>query len=255
MRPGGGKRALQMAAFLAALLLLWQGLAWAGFWPRYLFPGPRQVFGSLWGMALDGSLGRAVLRSLGRLGLGYAISALAGTALGVLFSRFGWLEATLGRLSLGLQTLPSICWLPLALIWFGLNEKAILFVVVMGSVLSISMATESGVRHVPPVWIRAARTMGCSGARLYFKVVLPAAFPSILTGLKQGWSFAWRSLMAAELIYSTPGLGFLLNSGREFNDAAQVMAVIGVIIVLGTAINQAVFAPLEGRVRRRFGLD
>lgn len=241
--------------FYAGFAAVWQCVVLLKFWPPYVFPGPAQVFQSLVEMARDGSLAHGMGSSMGRLALGYGLSILIGLPLGVVLSRTPWLQNSLGSMLLGLQTLPSICWLPLALIWFGLNEKAILFVVVMGSVLSISMATEGGVRHVAPVLVRAARTMGSQGFSLYFRVVLPAAFPAILSGLKQGWSFAWRSLMSAELLYVTPGLGFLLNTGRELNDASRVLAVIGIIILIGTGVDQLVFAPWERKVRVRFGLE
>jgi NitT/TauT family transport system permease protein len=165
-----------------------------------------------------------------------------------------WLKETLGMLVMGLQALPSICWLPLALLWFGLNPEAILFVVVMGSVLAIAQATEDGVRNTPPIYLRAASNLGARGWQLYPYVVLPAALPSIITGMKLGWSFAWRSLLAGELLYALPGLGNLLLMGRELNDMAQVMAVMLVIILLGLVTDQLVFGSLERRVRDRWGL-
>src|SRR5688500_2665212 len=143
---------------------------------------------------------------------------------------------TVGLLLTGLQALPSICWLPLALLWFGLSERAIFFVVLMGSVLSIATATEAGVRSVPPVYVRAARSMGARGFTLYRTVVFPAALPQILTGAKLGWSFAWRSLMAAELLYVSGGLGQMLTMARELHDMALVMAVMVVIVALGLTV-------------------
>jgi NitT/TauT family transport system permease protein len=141
----------------------------------------------------DGELPRAVGTSLYRLFAGYTLSAGAGITLGVMLARMSWLRAAVGPIVVGLQALPSICWLPLALLWFGLSEKAILFVVVMGSLLSITIATEGAVRAVPTLYIRAARTMGSRRLRLYTRVILPAALPGIVTGLKLGWTFAWRS--------------------------------------------------------------
>src|SRR5262249_42642484 len=149
----------------------------------------------------SGEMARAIATSLYRLFAGYAMSAGGGIALGVILARTSWLRSAVGPLVVGLQALPSICWLPLALLWFGLSERAILFVVVMGSLLSITIATEGAVRAVPSLYIRAARTMGSRRLRLYTRVILPAALPGILTGLKLGWTFAWRSLMAGELLY------------------------------------------------------
>lgn len=249
------RRAFRRAAFYAGLLALWQALSAGGPWPPYLLPGPLEVGRSLVSMAADGTLAESCLVSFTRLFLGYGLAASGGVLLGLLLSRVGWLEDTLGSLVLGFQTLPSICWLPLALIWFGLSEAAILFVVVMGAVLSVAIATDGGVKHVPPVLVRAARSMGAKGPVLVRRVILPAAFPSILMGLKQGWSFAWRSLMAAELLYLTRGLGFLLHTGRELNDTARVLAVILILVVLGALVDRLAFAPLERHVRRRWGLD
>ena len=164
------------------------------------------------------------------------------------------LDQTLGSLVLGLQALPSICWLPLALLWFGLGEQAIVFVVVMGAVLSITLSTEAGVKNTDPLYLRAALNLGARGWRLYLLVALPAALPAIISGMKLGWSFAWRSLMAAELLYVGLGLGQLLMMGRELNDMNQVVAVMLIIIAIGLVVDRLVFTPLETRVRARWGL-
>jgi NitT/TauT family transport system permease protein len=155
---------------------------------------------------------------------------------------------------MGLQALPSICWLPLAILWFGLSESAIAFVVVMGSVLAISIATEDGVASIDPQLIRQARTLGVRGFRFYRSVLLPGAFPGIVTGLKLGWSFAWRALMAGELLFVSGGLGQLLHNGRELLDVAQVVAVMLTIVVVGVAVDKVLFQTVELRVRRRWGL-
>ncbi|MBI4353592.1 MAG: ABC transporter permease subunit, partial [Candidatus Omnitrophica bacterium] len=155
----------------------------------------------------------------------------------------------------GLQTLPSICWLPLAILWFGLSETAIHFVVVMGSLLSVTLATDGGVKNIQPIFLRAGRTMGAKGCDLFVHVVLPAALPSILAGLKQGWSFAWRSLMAGEILFMSLGLGHLLNIGRELSDMSQVIAVMLVIIAIGILMDVLVFGFLEKKVRRIWGLE
>lgn len=236
------------------VLALWQAAVTFAVWPDYLFPGPLQVLSSLWAMARDGTLLESLAVSFGRLLLGYGSAVCIGVGLGLLLSRSYWLEKLLGPLVLGLQTLPSICWLPLALIWFGLSEAAIFFVVFMGAVSSVIMATDGGVRQVPPVLIRAAQSMGAQGIVLIRRVLFPAAFPSILIGLKQGWSFAWRSLMAAELIYLTRGLGFLLYTGREVNDTSRMLAVIMLILFTGILVNRFGFVPLERKVHRQWGL-
>lgn len=245
---------LRRLAFFGGLLALWETVARLGVWPPYLLPPPSAVAGSLWAGLLDGSYLLAAAVSLRRILVAYAFSAAAGTVLGLLLGRFRVLEETVGALALGLQTLPSICWLPLALLWFGLSERAILFVAVMGAVLSVTLATQAGVRNLPPLYLRAGRTMGARGLALYRDVILPAAFPYMVSGLKQGWSFAWRSLMAGELLYVNLGLGQLLMMGRELNDLAQVVAVMLVIIGLGVVVDQGAFAPIERRIRLKWGL-
>ena len=238
---------------LTLLLIGWACLSRFGPWPEYMLPGPGSVVRSLGHMLRDGELVRAVATSLYRLFVGYAMSAAAGITLGVALARVSWLRAAVGPLVVGLQALPSICWLPLALLWFGLSEKAILFVVVMGSLLSITIATEGAVRAVPTMYIRAARTMGSRRLRLYTRVILPAALPGILTGLKLGWTFAWRSLMAGELLYVAGGLGQQLTLGRELGDMARVMSVMVVIVILGLGFERLLFGSIERRVRERWG--
>ncbi len=240
--------------FFAAVVAVWESVCRAGFWPPYMFPAPSAVAETLAAGFRDRSFLIGIAGSLRRLLEGYAIATVIGLTLGLLLARVRWLKETLGLLVMGLQALPSICWLPLALLWFGLSEKAILFVVVMGAVLSIAQAAEDGVRNTHPLYLRAARNLGARGWRLYSSVIFPAALPSIVTGMKLGWSFAWRSLMAGELLYSLPGLGNLLMMGRELNDMSQVVAVIIVIIAIGLFTDQFVFGVWEKRVRRRWGL-
>jgi NitT/TauT family transport system permease protein len=195
-----------------------------------------------------------VARSLGRLAQGYAISAALGLPLGLAMARSALVKAGLRPVVLGLQALPSICWMPLAILWFGLSEVAILFVVVMGSLLAVAIATEDAVSGVDPVLLRAAGTLGIRGPRFHLGVLLPAALPGVLTGLKLGWSFAWRALMAGELLFVAGGLGQLLQAGREILDAAQVIGVMASIVAIGIAVDQVLFRILELRVRRRWGL-
>ncbi len=240
--------------FLVALLLLWELVSRIGPWPRYLFPGPVAVAASLSRMIADGRLGAAVLRSLRRLACGYVLSAAVGIALGVAVARSRWVRITVKPLILGLQALPSICWLPLALLWFGLSDAAIVFVVVMGSLLAIAISTEDGVAAIDPLLLRASGVLGVRGLRFYAGVLLPAALPGIVTGLKLGWSFAWRALMAGELLFVAGGLGQLLQQGRELLDVPQVMAVMIAIVAVGAVVDQIVFGVVELRIRRRWGL-
>jgi NitT/TauT family transport system permease protein len=245
---------LRRALFLLGGILLWEMLARAELWPSYIFPSPTAVASALADGFRNGTYTVGILGSLGRLVQGYLIALFVGLILGLLLAQQRWLKETVGLVVMGLQALPSICWLPLALLWFGLSPTAILFVVIMGSVLAITQATEDGVRNTPPVYLRAARNLGAHGWQLYPFVVFPAALPSILTGMKLGWAFAWRSLLAGELLYAIPGLGNLLMMGRELNDMGQVVAVMLVIIGLGLATDQLVFGALERRARERWGL-
>jgi NitT/TauT family transport system permease protein len=239
--------------FFAGLLVLWEAVSRFGPWPDYLMPGPIAVGRAIVDGLRSGLFVQGAMISMARLLTGYGISLVGGILLGTLLVRFTLLRETVGSLIVGLQALPSVCWLPLAILWFGLNERAITFVVVMGSLFSIVLGVQSGIANTSPVFVKAARNLGAGGVRLYTEVVLPAAFPTILAGLKQGWAFAWRSLMAAELLYFSLSLGNLLQTGRDLNDAAQVMAVMTLIIAVGVAFNQALFAPLERRVAERWG--
>jgi len=261
---------LRQIGFYIILLLTWEWLARSGIWSPYLFVGPTAIWEALvTGFQSPSSLFinflvvtvqsplffTAILTSVGRLAIGYFISVVLGIFLGLLIGLNRYAKETLGSLVLGFQALPSVCWIPLALLWFGLNENAMAFVVVMGALFSIVVGVEAGVKNTPPVYLKAARNMGASGFNLAMRVVLPAALPSIITGLKQGWTFAWRSLMAAELIYATTSLGGLLEMGRSNIDVPQMFAVMAVIVVVGVLIDSLIFGPLERAVRVRWGFE
>ena len=251
---GRNRRWLIRFVFFTGLVALWEAMALADVWPEYLFPSASKVLTSMVNGIADRSYVIGIADSMMRLLQGYLIALVAGLTIGMLMAEVRWLKDTLGLLVMGLQALPSICWLPLALLWFGLNERAILFVVIMGAVMSIAQSTEDGVRNTSPVYIKAARNLGARGPRIYSAVIFPAALPSIVTGMKMGWAFAWRSLMAGELLYTLPGLGHLLNMGRELNDMSQVVAVILVIITIGLLSDKLIFGNIEKRVRARWGM-
>lgn len=248
-------RALRLALFCAGLVAVWEFLVRLRLWPDYLLPSPLEVGRTLVDGFAGGQFALGVGVSLRRILLGFGVTALAGVAIGVFIARHRSLEETFGSLVLGLQTLPSICWFPLAILWFGLSEFSILFIVGMGTLFSVISSTVSGVKNVPPLYLRAGRNMGARGSALLWEVVMPAALPSILSGMRQGWSFAWRSLMAGELLFVNLGLGHLLNVGRELNDMSQVLAVVLVILVIGLVVEMGVFAPVESRLRVRWGLE
>ncbi|NQU45402.1 ABC transporter permease subunit [bacterium] len=222
----------------------------------YLLPSPLSVVRYLYGAVVDLSLFAAAWVTLKRLVLGYAIGLLFGLPLGLLTAEFRLCRDTIGLLALGLQTLPSICWVPLALLWFGQTESAMLFVVIMGSLWSVLIATQTGVQTMPPIYVRAARTMGSKGLHTWLKVILPASLPFLVSGMKQGWAFAWRSLMAAEIyvtILTGFGLGQLLHYGRELHAMDQVIGVMLVIVLIGLLADRLFFSPWERFLYRRWG--
>jgi NitT/TauT family transport system permease protein len=250
------KRRLIASSFFVLLLALWQAMSWSGRWSPVLLPPPGDVAEYLRTALSDGSLIDAVLVTLRRLLVGYAIGIAIGLPLGLLSSRWEFIEDTIGMLALGLQTLPSVCWIPLGLLWFGQTEAAMLFVVVMGTTWSVVIATDTGARTIPPLYARAARTMGSEGLHQWTRVILPASLPFLISGMKQGWAFAWRSLMAAEIyvtILSGFGLGQLLHYGRELNAMDQVIAVMLVIVLIGLLADRTLFAPWERFLHRRWG--
>jgi NitT/TauT family transport system permease protein len=246
---------LRRALFLAALVLAWEAASRLGLWRPWVFPSPSAIGRSFAAGVADGTIPRGIATSLRRLVVGYLLSLVGGVGLGLGLARSRTLRESIGTIVTGLQALPSICWLPLALLWFGLSETAILFVVVAGSLLSITVATEAGVRNVPPLYLRAAQTMGARGATLYLRVILPAALPAILSGMRLGWTFAWRSLMAGELLFVSGGLGQLLATGRELGYMARVMAVMVAIVTLGLVTEVLFFQRLDARVREVWGTD
>jgi NitT/TauT family transport system permease protein len=242
--------------FSAALVALWQAVSAAGLIPARVLPSPLQVGHALVsGLTEKGYLG-AFLLSARRIAVGYALSILAGVALGTLLAWWRSLHDLVGSALVSLQALPSVCWFPLAFLWFGEGEGAILFVVILGAILSITIATSSGIRNLSPIYLQAARTLGASGFALHRYVTLPAALPSILGGMKLGWAFAWRALMAGEILFATldRGLGFHLAVGQKAKDMSQILAVMVLIVSLGILVDLLLFGILERRLRERWGL-
>jgi NitT/TauT family transport system permease protein len=252
------RRLLFASVFFFSLLLLWQFLVYTEIWSSVLIPSPLEVVHYLGGSLMDGTLISASYVTMRRLLQGYLVGICMGLPIGLLNARFQLFEDTIGILALGLQALPSVCWAPLAILWFGQTEKAMFFIVVMGSMWSIALATDTGVKNVPPIYIKAARTMGSKGMHTWLKVILPAAFPFIISGMKQGWAFAWRSLMAAE-IYITVltgfGLGNLLHYGRELHAMDAVIGIIVIIIIIGLSVDKIIFSPLEKFIHIKWGMQ
>jgi NitT/TauT family transport system permease protein len=250
------RRIVVVAGFFLLLVAGWKVATLLGGWSPVLLPPPENVAEYLWGALNDGSLLEASVVTLKRLLIGYAIGLAIAVPLGLLLSTSDLLQDTVGALALGLQTLPSVCWIPLALLWFGQTEGAMLFVVIMGTVGSVVIATSNGARSIPPIYARVARTMGSEGLDKWTRVILPASLPFLVTGMKQGWAFAWRSLMAAEVfvtILTGFGLGHLLHYGRELSAMDQVIGIMLVIIGIGLVSDKSLFAPWERFMHRRWG--
>lgn len=250
------------------LLATWEGAYRIARWDPSAFPAPSHVlaatldlldvrpadgtrpFGPWYHSPLVEALAMSALRLVG----GFAVSVALGVLLGLAMWRSTELDRFLGPLFLGMQTLPSVCWVPLAVLALGADERGILFVLVMGSVFAVSVALRDGLRTIPPLYQRAGLMMGASGWKLYRYVLLPASLPAVTSSLRQGFSFAWRSLMGAEVLFVVQhhGLGYLLGASRHL--AAHVVAVMAVMVVIGMAADRWVFARLQQKVDARFGL-
>ena len=243
---------------VSLLLLAWEVAFRAELKPTYALPSPADVALTFGEKARSGDLLEAVLTSLERGGLGFALALLVGTPLGAVIARFRSVRRGIGPIVSGLQNLPSVAWVPAAIIFFGLTDTAIYAVVLLGAVPSIANGMVSGLDQVPPLYRRVGQVLGARGLSQARFVLLPAALPGYLAGLRQGWAFSWRSLMAAELITYSPDLGFglgqLLDQGRQLQDMAAVFTGILAILVVGIVVELAVFSPVERGVLRRRGL-
>jgi NitT/TauT family transport system permease protein len=246
----------QLIAFAVAVAS-WQVVVWSGWRPANVLPGPLPVFRSLFEDFGRGDFYVGVAITLQRAVLGYGIAVVAGSAVGLLVARVSILRRALGSALLGLQSMPSISWFPLAILLFQRSEPAIIFVVLLGAAPAIANGLLSGVDHVQPLLVRVGRVMGARGLGLYRHVILPAALPSFIGGLKQGWAFAWRSLMAGELIIAfsghQPSLGQQLRLAQKLSDTQQLIALMMVIFTIGVVVDLG-FGVLDREIRRRWGL-
>ncbi|MCK9897754.1 ABC transporter permease [Frankia sp. AgB32] len=241
---------------LVLFLLLWQLVVWSGWKPTYVLPGPMKALTEFVHRVGTGHFWDALARTLVRALKGYALAVVIGSVVGVAVSRFRFLRTAVGSFITSLQTMPSIVWFPLAILLFQLSESAIMFVVILGAAPSIANGVIYGVDYVPPLLVRVGRSMGAKGFSLYRHVVAPAALPSVLAGLKQGWAFAWRSLMAGELLVIVPGhpsVGADLENSRELSDTVGVMASMITIFVIGVIVD-SIFNVADQRMRQRRGL-
>ena len=242
--------------FLAAFVGLWQLASVLGVWPKTLFPSPALVVLSVGKLIANNSLVTGIAMTLWRLAAGFAISIGVGGAVGLAMVKFQGFGKTMSSFAVGLLTFPSIAWVPFSILLIGFNDFGILFVVVMASVFSVMISTYSSVRNVPLIYIRASKNMGAHGFALFRHVMIPAATPSLIIGIRQAWSFAWHALIGAEMLITTLyGLGHILSVGREFNDIAQIIAVMITIFAIGLIFDRLIFFRLEERIRSRWGLN
>lgn len=257
VRRAWGSAWPQLAA-VGLALLAWQVVVWLGLKPAWVLPGPDAVLPELFGdLTRDTRLLEAVGTTLRRGAAGFGVAIIIGTLIGLAVTRFRLLRTAVASLITGIQTMPSIAWFPLAILLFGLNESAIMFVVILGAAPSVANGLIHGIDHIPPILLRAGQVLGARKLDKYRHVILPAALPSFLGGLKQAWAFAWRSLMAGELlviIANQPALGVRLQLQRELSDATGLIGTMLVVLAIGIVVDQVVFATLERRIRRRRGL-
>jgi NitT/TauT family transport system permease protein len=245
---------------IGGVILVWWAVSQTGFYDSTILPSPGDVGRSLtrnWTETRGSTegLGTALLKSVIRLGFGMVVAVAFGTVIGLAMGSSQFVQRSIGSLMTGLQALPSISWLPLAVLWFGLTERAVMFVVIIAGIPAVAIAAANAVRLVPPLLVRAGRTLGARGWRLYRQVVLPAAVPGYVAGLQQAWALAWRALMAGELIVTAgaQGLGHFQEVARNQFQADLVIATMVVIIIVGMVVELG-FSGWDRRVRGRRGL-
>jgi NitT/TauT family transport system permease protein len=243
-------------AAIGIVLGIWQLVVWSGWKPDYVLPGPLPVLARLAGDLRQPDFYVGVLITLRRAVEGYLLAIVLGSVVGLLVARVAVLRKAIGSAITGLQSMPSIAWFPLAILLFQQSEASIISVVVLGAAPAIANGLLSGVDNVQPLFVRVGRVMGAGGFSLYRHVILPAALPAFVSGLKQGWAFAWRSLMAGELIVIVahqPSLGQRLQFARDFSDAEQLLALMIVIFAVGIVFD-SLFGLADRRIRLAWGL-
>ena len=241
---------------IAIAVLLWQIVVWSHWKADWVLPGPVTVFGDLKDLVGTGGFWDGVRLTLTRAVTGFFLAVVIGTVIGAAVSRFAPLRAAIGSLITGLQTMPSIMWFPLAILLFQISESAILFVVVIGAAPSVANGLISGIDYVPRTWLRVGQVLGMKGFAKYRYLILPASLPSFISGLKQGWAFSWRSLMAGELLVIVPGalsIGVRMQQARDLTDAPLVISYIIVVLIIGILID-VLFNTADNALRKRWGL-
>ncbi|MCM3712062.1 ABC transporter permease [Sporosarcina luteola] len=246
--------ALRRIIFIAMIAVIWEVTSRLSVLPDFMFPRLTQVLETLFNGLVNGQIVAAIGKSMSRLLIGFAIAIVLGVIMGYLIWRYKLVEDTLGFLVTALQSIPSIVWFPLAIIWFGLNDFAILFIVTIGATWTMTVSATSGFRNVPTLYQRVAKTFGSTGLHFIRTVIMPASVPQLLSGLRIAWAFSWRALMAGELLGSGGGLGQLLETGRSLGQMDLVISVMIIIAVIGTIMDNVVFMRLERSVQKKWGL-
>ncbi|MEK4025211.1 MULTISPECIES: ABC transporter permease [Sporosarcina] len=246
--------ALRRIAFLGMLVAIWEVTSRLSDLPDFMFPSFTQVMATLFSGLISGQILVAIGASLSRLLIGFTIASILGLVLGYLIWRYKLVEDTLGFLVTALQSIPSIVWFPLAIIWFGLNDFAILFIVTLGATWTMIVNATSGFKNVPILYQRVAKSLGSSGIHFLRTVILPASVPQLISGLRIAWAFSWRALMAGELLGAGVGLGQLLEAGRALGQMDLVISVMIIIGVIGTIMDNVLFLRLERNVERKWGI-
>ena len=250
------KDTLSLVIFISVFLAVWQLVYMSEVLPKLSLPSPIAVGQTITELVLDFTLVKGTAFTLWRLFLGFLISLALGLIIGLLMIKFQQFGKTMSSFAVGLQSFPSIAWIPFAILLIGFNDSGILFVVVMSCVFSVMLSTYTGLRNVPPIYIRAARNMGAKGFTLFRYVLIPAATPTLIMGMRQAWSFAWHALIGAEMLITTlVGLGYILSVGREFSNMSQIIATMIVIFTIGLIFDRVVFIKIEEKIRDRWGLE
>ncbi len=247
------KKHLIRILVFGSILILWHFLAAQGIWPDYLLPAPSAVIETLIDQVQQGTLINAITVSIRRLLIGFTIASILGFLLGMLLALFPAADEAISPFILALQSVPSVVWLPLALLWFSLGERAIIAVILLGATWNMVSTTTSGLKNIDPTYLKAARTLGASKVSVFRRVMLPAAVPHLITGLRFSWAFSWRALMAGELIGSGSGLGQMLMWGRDMGNMSLVIGIIAIIGAFGFISDNYIFKNIENLVLKRWG--
>jgi NitT/TauT family transport system permease protein len=250
------KDTISLVIFISVFLAVWQLVYMSEILPKLSLPSPLSVGQTIIELLIDFTLVKGTAFTLWRLFLGFLLSLTIGLIIGLFMIKFQQFGKTMSSFAVGLQSFPSIAWIPFAILLIGFSDFGILFVVVMSSVFSVMLSTYSGLRNVPPIYIRAARNMGAKGFSLFRYVLIPAATPTLIMGMRQAWSFAWHALIGAEMLITTlVGLGYILAVGREFSNMSQIIATMIVIFTIGLIFDRVVFVKIEEKIRDRWGLN